>query len=113
MQDLPESVTMQVSTFEDVQSAAVALVSASYKRWLEHEQRTDDITAIIIVFQNLGGDSQADQYAAACAHVTPAAQCMQPPAYTSGWSCIECYLGDSVHFTMGDRPLNPALLQSC
>ena len=62
-----ELYVLQVSTFEDVQSAAVALVSASYKRWLEHEQRTDDITAIIIVFQNLGSGAQPDQCAAAAA----------------------------------------------
>ena len=39
----------------------MALVSAAYKRWLENEQRTDDITAIIIVFQDLAPEPEASR----------------------------------------------------
>ena len=51
---------LQVSKYEDVQSAAVALVSAAYSRWLENEQRTDDITAIVIVFSDLDSTGPSD-----------------------------------------------------
>ena len=43
----------QVNLHSDPQSAAVALVSAAYSKWLDNEQRTDDISCVIIFFQGL------------------------------------------------------------
>ena len=37
----------------DPQSASVALVSAAYSKWLDNEQRTDDISCVIIRFDGL------------------------------------------------------------
>lgn len=38
----------QVARFEDLHEACIAVVTESYRLWLEHETRTDDISMIII-----------------------------------------------------------------
>lgn len=43
----------QVDMHSDPQSAAVALVSAAYSKWLDNEQRTDDISCVVIRFYGL------------------------------------------------------------
>jgi hypothetical protein len=40
-----------VGKYDDPQEAAMAIVAESYRLWLQHESRTDDITAIIIQIQ--------------------------------------------------------------
>lgn len=49
---------LQVNVHTDPQSAAVALVSAAYSKWLDNEQRTDDISCVVIRFQGL--EAEAD-----------------------------------------------------
>lgn len=42
-----------MSKFEDPRDACSAVVSESYKNWLEHESRTDDITIIVVHIKDL------------------------------------------------------------
>lgn len=44
---------LQVSKFEDPQEACFSVVAESYRLWLQHETRTDDITMIVVQFQGL------------------------------------------------------------
>jgi hypothetical protein len=37
-----------VAAYEDPREACSAIAAESYKLWLEHENRTDDITIIIV-----------------------------------------------------------------
>jgi hypothetical protein len=39
-----------VSRFDNPYDGAKALVAQAYKLWLQHETRTDDITALVIFF---------------------------------------------------------------
>ncbi|KAK9814008.1 hypothetical protein WJX73_008908 [Symbiochloris irregularis] len=48
-----DDVVQLVLAHPDPQSAAVALVSAAYSKWLDYEQRTDDISCVIIQFHGL------------------------------------------------------------
>ncbi|MEW5315666.1 MAG: hypothetical protein WDW38_007078 [Sanguina aurantia] len=48
-----QSVIDMVSKFEDPQEACFSVVAESYRLWLQHETRTDDITMIVIQFQGL------------------------------------------------------------
>ena len=43
----------QVSKFDDPQEACFSVVAESYRLWLSHETRTDDITMLVIQFQGL------------------------------------------------------------
>ena len=43
-----QSVVDMVSKYDDPLEAAMAIVAESYRLWLEHESRTDDITMLII-----------------------------------------------------------------
>ncbi len=61
----------QVTKFEDPQEACLSVVAESYRLWLQHETRTDDITMVVIQFQGL--EDEAPQMALP----TP-----------SGWVCI-------------------------
>jgi hypothetical protein len=36
-----------------LQEAALSVVAESYRLWLQHETRTDDITMVVIQFQGL------------------------------------------------------------
>lgn len=40
--------SQQVAAYEDPREACSAIAAESYKLWLEHENRTDDITIIIV-----------------------------------------------------------------
>lgn len=44
---------LQVSKFDDPQEACLSVVAESYRLWLQHETRTDDITMVVIQFQGL------------------------------------------------------------
>lgn len=44
---------IQVAKFKDIQEAANAIVSESYRLWLQYETRTDDITIIILKLNGL------------------------------------------------------------
>lgn len=48
-----DDVVQLVDMHSDPQSAAVALVSAAYSKWLDNEQRTDDISCVVIRFYGL------------------------------------------------------------
>ncbi|XP_020086010.1 probable protein phosphatase 2C 35 isoform X2 [Ananas comosus] len=48
-----QAVVDMVSKFEDPRDACSAVVSESYKNWLEHESRTDDITIIVVHIKDL------------------------------------------------------------
>lgn len=48
-----QSVVDMVSKFDDPQEAALSVVAESYRLWLQHETRTDDITMVVIQFQGL------------------------------------------------------------
>uniref|UniRef100_A0A453AWL5 Uncharacterized protein n=1 Tax=Aegilops tauschii subsp. strangulata TaxID=200361 RepID=A0A453AWL5_AEGTS len=39
---------LQVAMHQDPRDACAAIAAESYKLWLEHENRTDDITIIIV-----------------------------------------------------------------
>ena len=39
---------LQVAQHEDPQEACLSIVTESYRLWLEHESRTDDISVIIV-----------------------------------------------------------------
>lgn len=39
---------VQVAKYKDPRKARAAIVATSYKLWLQHEVRTDDITIIIV-----------------------------------------------------------------
>lgn len=49
----PQSVIDMVSKFDDPQDACLSVVAESYRLWLQHETRTDDITMIVIQLQGL------------------------------------------------------------
>lgn len=53
--------SLQVTKFEDPQEACLSVVAESYRLWLQHETRTDDITMIVIQFQGL--EDEAPQMA--------------------------------------------------
>lgn len=44
---------LQVNKYEDPRDACAAIARESYKLWLEHESRTDDITIIIVHIKRL------------------------------------------------------------
>jgi len=48
-----QSVVDMVSKFDDPQEACLSVVAESYRLWLAHETRTDDITMMVIQFQGL------------------------------------------------------------
>lgn len=53
-----QAVVNMVASYTDPRDACAAIAGESYKLWLEHENRTDDITIIIVhikEFSNLGG----------------------------------------------------------
>ncbi|GIL79333.1 hypothetical protein Vretimale_16527 [Volvox reticuliferus] len=56
-----QSVVDMVTKFEDPQEACLSVVAESYRLWLQHETRTDDITMIVIQFQGL--EDEAPQMA--------------------------------------------------
>ncbi|KAL3727433.1 hypothetical protein ACJRO7_032202 [Eucalyptus globulus] len=49
-----QAVVNMVASYPDPRDACAAIAGESYKRWLEHENRTDDITIIIVHFKDLG-----------------------------------------------------------
>nr|XP_009420981.1 PREDICTED: probable protein phosphatase 2C 35 [Musa acuminata subsp. malaccensis] len=55
-----QAVVDMVSRFADPQDACLEIASESYKLWLENENRTDDITVIVVQIRNI-----SDSYAAA------------------------------------------------
>lgn len=44
---------VQVSKFEDPHEACLSVVAESYRLWLQHETRTDDITMIVLQLSGL------------------------------------------------------------
>lgn len=44
---------LQVGRYADPRDGCAAAAAESYKLWLEHENRTDDITIIIVQIKNL------------------------------------------------------------
>ncbi|GAX81252.1 hypothetical protein CEUSTIGMA_g8684.t1 [Chlamydomonas eustigma] len=48
-----QSVVDMVSKFDDPQEACFSVVAESYRLWLQHETRTDDITMIVVQFQGM------------------------------------------------------------
>lgn len=44
---------LQVSRFVDPRDACSAIAAESYKLWLEHENRTDDITIIVVQIKDM------------------------------------------------------------
>ena len=56
-----QSVIDMVSKFDDPQEACLSVVAESYRLWLQHETRTDDIT--MIVMQLMGLEDEAPQMA--------------------------------------------------
>jgi hypothetical protein len=58
---MPHTCCRQVTKFEDPQEACLSVVAESYRLWLQHETRTDDITMIVIQFQGL--EDEAPQMA--------------------------------------------------
>lgn len=44
--------SLQVAQYNDPRDACAAIAGESYKLWLEHENRTDDITIIIVHIKN-------------------------------------------------------------
>uniref|UniRef100_A0A0E0ANI4 protein-serine/threonine phosphatase n=1 Tax=Oryza glumipatula TaxID=40148 RepID=A0A0E0ANI4_9ORYZ len=47
-EELSQDVVDMVAAYEDPREACSAIAAESYKLWLEHENRTDDITIIIV-----------------------------------------------------------------
>lgn len=45
--------SIQVASYPDPRDACAAIAGESYKLWLEHENRTDDITIIIVHLKDL------------------------------------------------------------
>lgn len=45
---------VQVSRFEDPHEACISVVTESYRQWLEHETRTDDISMIVVQVSGFG-----------------------------------------------------------
>eukprot|EP00195_Chlamydomonas_chlamydogama_P010756 CAMPEP_0202906016 /NCGR_PEP_ID=MMETSP1392-20130828/37031_1 /ASSEMBLY_ACC=CAM_ASM_000868 /TAXON_ID=225041 /ORGANISM="Chlamydomonas chlamydogama, Strain SAG 11-48b" /LENGTH=1079 /DNA_ID=CAMNT_0049594355 /DNA_START=194 /DNA_END=3430 /DNA_ORIENTATION=- len=56
-----QSVVDMVSKFDDPQEACFSVVAESYRLWLQHETRTDDITMLVVQFQGL--EDEAPQMA--------------------------------------------------
>ncbi|ONK62884.1 uncharacterized protein A4U43_C07F9130 [Asparagus officinalis] len=52
---------VQVVSFKDPRDACAAIAAESYKTWLEHETRTDDITLIIVHIKDMGNLDSADE----------------------------------------------------
>lgn len=52
-----QSVVEMVGKYDDPLEAATAIVAESYRLWLQHESRTDDITMIIIQLQGVQDDA--------------------------------------------------------
>lgn len=50
-----------MSKFDDPQEACFSVVAESYRLWLQHETRTDDITMMVI--QLIGVEDEAPQLA--------------------------------------------------
>ncbi|GFH20426.1 hypothetical protein HaLaN_17543, partial [Haematococcus lacustris] len=48
-----QSVVDMVSKFDDPQEAALSVVAESYRLWLQHETRTDDITMVVVHLHGL------------------------------------------------------------
>ncbi len=46
----------QVSKFDDPHEACLSVVAESYRLWLQHETRTDDITMVVMQFQGIKDD---------------------------------------------------------
>lgn len=44
---------LQVAAYQDPRDACSAIAAESYKLWLEHENRTDDITIIIVHIRDM------------------------------------------------------------
>ena len=49
-------VCLQVGRYADPRDGCAAAAAESYKLWLEHENRTDDITIIILQIKNLSNE---------------------------------------------------------
>ena len=49
----------QVSKFDDPHEACLSVVAESYRLWLQHEIRTDDITMVVCHFQGLENEAPA------------------------------------------------------
>lgn len=47
------SFVVQAASYSDPRDACAAIAGESYKLWLEHEGRTDDITIIIVQIKGL------------------------------------------------------------
>lgn len=45
--------SIQASSYADPQDACTAIAAESYKLWMEHENRTDDITIIVVQIKGL------------------------------------------------------------
>lgn len=50
---------VQVSKFDDPQEACLSVVAESYRLWLQHETRTDDITMVVMQLQVRRASMQA------------------------------------------------------
>mmetsp|Transcript_28754 Transcript_28754/g.73192 ORF Transcript_28754/g.73192 Transcript_28754/m.73192 type:complete len:433 (+) Transcript_28754:185-1483(+) len=77
-----QSVVDMVSKFDDPQEACLSVVAESYRLWLQHETRTDDITMVVIQFQGL--EEEAPQMALP----TPAGAMLDYASRPSGVSSI-------------------------
>lgn len=44
---------VQVNKFEDPHEACLSVVAESYRLWLQHETRTDDITMVVLQLSGL------------------------------------------------------------
>lgn len=51
--NFPAPFFIQAAKYSDPRDACAAIAGESYKLWLEHENRTDDITIIIVHIKGL------------------------------------------------------------
>ncbi|ONK68350.1 uncharacterized protein A4U43_C05F10500 [Asparagus officinalis] len=54
-----QTVVNMVAGFKDPRDACAAIAAESYKTWLEHESRTDDITLIVVHIKYMGNSDYA------------------------------------------------------
>ncbi|KAF3326149.1 putative protein phosphatase 2C 35 [Carex littledalei] len=57
-----QAVVDMVSKFSDPREACAEIVSESYRLWLEHESRTDDITIIVVHIQDLSESGSSENH---------------------------------------------------
>lgn len=68
-----QAVVDMVSSYEDPRDACSAIVGESYKLWLTHENRTDDITVIIVHIKGLSSSIARASDQVSVADAKPAA----------------------------------------